>query len=119
MSIPEGWTDDMNIPLPPGRTEDEVVSLVLTLALEGIGDEAIETGLQFAFALSPDDAALARDRVFGGIVRGATRNPGNRTDRQKDPLAWISFQRAMDDPSIVARLYPQYAHWHDPDVAEP
>lgn len=117
MSIPEGWTDDMNIPLPPGRTEHDVVSLVLTLALNGVADEAIESELQGAFALSPDDAALARDRVFGGIVRGATRNPENRTDPQKDPLAWISFQRAIDDPTIVARLYPQYAHWHDPNVA--
>ncbi len=117
MSIPEGWTDDMNIPLPQGRTEDEVVSLVLSLALNGVADEAIETELQVTFTLSPDDAALARDRVFGGVVRGATRNPANRTDPQKDPLAWISFQRAIDDPSIVARLYPQHSRPDDTNVA--
>lgn len=107
MSIPEDWTDDMNIPLPQGRTADEVVCLVLDLALRGVSDELIERELRTVFALSPDDAALARDRVFGGAcseVRRGTQK--NRPIPDSDPLAWLSFQRAIDDPTIVARLYP-------------
>lgn len=109
MSLPEGWTDDMNVPLPPGRTVDEVVEHVIRNALAGVGDEETERQLAEAFALSSEDAALARDRTFGGIVRAATRNAQNCPDRAKDPMAWTSFQRATADPSIVARIYPQWA----------
>ena len=109
MAIPEGWTDDMNIPLPPGRTVEKVVDYVIQAALRGTPNETTEHLLAAEFLLSPEDAALARDRTCGGIVRAATRNPENCPRREKDPMAWESFQRATRDPSIVARIYPQYA----------
>jgi hypothetical protein len=109
MTIPDGWTDDMNIPLPAGRTVEQVVEFVIQAALRGTPDDTTEQLLTAEFLLSPDDAALARDRTCGGIVRAATRNQENCPRREKDPMAWESFQRAMRDPSIVARIYPQYA----------
>jgi hypothetical protein len=106
--LPEEWTDDMTIPLPPGRTPGEVVEFVLQAALRETPDEEIERLLVAEFGLSADDAALARDRSFGGLVRAATRNPENGPDRGKDPLAWESFQCGTRDPSLVARIYPQF-----------
>ena len=108
-AIPEGWTNDMTIPLPPGRTEAEVVEVVIQAALRGAPDEETEQSLAAEFLLSADAAALARDRAFGGIVRAATRNPENCPSQQNDPLAWESFQRATRDPSLIARIYPQFA----------
>ena len=108
-SLPEGWTDDMTIPLPTGRTAAEVVEFVIQAALGGTPDEVIEGRLAAEFALSPDDAALARDRSFGGLVRAATRIAANCPARDKDPLAWESFHRGMRDRSLVARIYPQFA----------
>ena len=107
--IPEGWTDDMSVPLPPGRTAAEVVELILQAALQGRADDDIMRRLASEFHLSPDDAALACDRTFGGLVRAATRNPANCPVRDKDPLAWESYQRGMSDPALVARIYPQFA----------
>ena len=37
--LPEGWTDDMTIPLPPGRTAADVVEFVLQAALRGTPDD--------------------------------------------------------------------------------
>ncbi len=107
--LPEGWTDDMTIPLPHDRTAAEVVEYVLQAALRGTPDTETERLLANEFDLSPNDAALARDRSFGGLVRAATRNPANCPDRQKDPLAWESFQRGSSDPSLIARIYPELA----------
>jgi hypothetical protein len=107
--LPEVWTDDMTVTLPPGRTPAEVVEFVLQAALRGTPDDEIETLLAAEFLLCPDDAALARDRSFGGLVRAATRNPMNCPARHKDPLAWESFQRGTHDPSLVAKIYPRFA----------
>lgn len=106
--IPSGWTDNMNVDVPTDRTIDEVVDFVIHAALSRVPDAQIESDLRTTFGFSPEDAALARDRVFGGIVRAATRNPANRPSRKKDPLAWESFGRAMSDAAIVASLYPQF-----------
>ncbi len=59
------------------------------------------------FGLSPDDAALARDRVFGGLVRVGTRIPENAPSPAKDPVAWESYQRGTRDLALVTRIYPQ------------
>jgi hypothetical protein len=104
-----GWTDDMTIRLPPGRTAAEVVDLVLQAALRGTAAEEIELALAREFALNEDDANLARDRTFGGLVRAATRNPANRPAPDKDPIAFESFQRGEADRSLIARIYPEFA----------
>ena len=103
------WTDDMTIRLPPGRTAADVVDLVLEAALRGTAAEEIEVILARELALSPDDAFLARDRTFGGLVRAATGNPQNRPAPDKDPIAFESFQRGEADRSVIARIYPELA----------
>lgn len=97
----------MNISLPTDRTEAQVVDFVLAHVEAGITGEALVAVLQDEFQVTADDAGLAVDRVHGGLVRAFTGNPANRPDRSLDPLAWISFGRATDDPSIVARLHPE------------
>lgn len=105
--LPDGWTDDMNISLPADRTEAQVVDFVLARAEAGTTGEALVAALQDEFQVTADDAELAVDRIYGGLVRAYTRNRANRPKRSLDPLAWISFGRATDDPLIIARLLPE------------
>ncbi|MCD6048732.1 MAG: hypothetical protein K0Q55_135 [Verrucomicrobia bacterium] len=109
-TVPEGWTDDLTIPLPPGHTVTEIVDFVIQCGLQGVPDDETEQRLLEKFCLAEEDAALARDRVYGGIVRAATRSIENRPDQRKDPFACASFDRASKDPSIIATIYPQYAN---------
>lgn len=101
-------TDDLRVGIPAGRTVADVVSLVLSRAAEGRSAAEIEAALVTELGLSADDAALARDRAFGGIVRGGTRNEANRPSPVKDPVAHESFERALADPSLPARIYPEH-----------
>ena len=112
-STPSGWTDDMNIALPSQHTLGAVVELVISFGRARTTAVAPQRALVETFGLTEDDAALAWDRVHGGIVRAATGNVANRPDKSKDPLAWSSFQLAVRDPSIIAALYPQYASRED------
>ncbi|MCY0912471.1 hypothetical protein [Massilia antarctica] len=108
-SSPSGWTDDMNIELPEHQTLDNVVALVISMGMQGADYNLVQLSLVENLGLSTDDAALAWDRVHGGIVRAATQQSGNCPNRSKDPLAWLGFQHASQDASIIASLYPQYA----------
>lgn len=104
--MPE-WTDDLTVPLPPGRTVAEVVDLAAEAVVRGVpGDEVIRL-LATEFRLSPDDAEFAYDRFCGGLVRAATKNPQNCPPFDKDPVAWESFHRGVADPSLVAGIYPE------------
>ena len=71
--------------------------------------EGIENALVETIGLSQDDAALAWDRVHGGIVRASTGNEANCPSKDKDPLAWLSFHKATADNSIIAAVYPKFA----------
>ncbi|MFG1604800.1 hypothetical protein [Actinoplanes sp. NPDC049265] len=107
------WTDDMTITLPPARTIPEVVEFVLAATLRQVPPDQIAEALAADLGLSPDDAELAADRALGGLVRAATRTPDNRPDQAKDPVAWESFHRGIRDPSLVERIYPQFARKPD------
>lgn len=100
-------TDDMTVVLPSGRSVAEVVELVILGCLDGRSAAEIEARLSSEFGLSPEDAAVARDRACGGLVRAGTRVPENRPSPVKDPVAWESYQRGTRDPSLVSRIYPQ------------
>jgi hypothetical protein len=106
-SLPEGATDDLSVPLPSGQTVDELVDHVIRGLLRHTDEDALARELVTRFNLSSDDAWLVLDRTRGGIVRAATLYPGNRPPRDKDPVAWTSFQRATEDPSVIAALHPQ------------
>lgn len=107
-TIPDGWTDDMSVPLPPGVRVEDVVELILSSASQGTPGEQIVSGL-LALGLSDEDAALACDRTFGGVVRAATHNPANQPSEVKDPLAFASYRRCVEDPSIMSAVRPDLA----------
>jgi hypothetical protein len=100
------WTDDMRIALPSGRTVADVVDLVLAAVAGGSAPEDVEAALATQFNLSKDDAALARDRALGGIMRAGTGDETNRPSPVKDPIAHEAYQRALTDPTLPARYFP-------------
>jgi hypothetical protein len=104
MPMFDDWHAAMAIRLPPDRTEDEVVDLVLLRRRSGVPGEALLAELQNEFQITRRDAELARDRIYGGVECASTGNPAHRPDRSLDPFAWISFGRAIDDPSIIEEL---------------
>lgn len=97
----------MNFQPPVGVTYERIVQFVIASGLAK--DEPEETDLRLVreLGLTPDDACLARDRVYGGLVRASTGNSANCPDRNKDPLAYMSYQLAMEDASLVQALYPE------------
>jgi hypothetical protein len=107
IQLPDGsvLTDDMTIALPPGRAMAELVDMVIRGGLADASSEEIEGQLSAEFGLSADDAALARDRAFGGLFRAGTGNPANRPSENKDPVAWESYQRGLREPLIVSRIF--------------
>lgn len=104
--VPAGWTDDLSVRLPAGRTAADVVDLVLGLTDASASADEVERALTRELGLNADDAAIARDRVFGGLVRGASNNPVNEPSPTKDPIAHESYHRALADPTLIRKYYP-------------
>jgi hypothetical protein len=109
MTIPEGFTDDMSIVLPDGLTADDVVEIILRAESTGVAFESTVATL-VARGLTEDDAMLAHDRALGGVVRAATGNAANEPVRSKDPVAWASFHRCLDEPALIAAIRPGLAN---------
>jgi hypothetical protein len=107
------YTNNLTVRLRPGRTMEDLVDHVVENALSGVDTTLTHKQLMSAFGLSFKEAALAQERTIGGVLRAA-RNPGNPPDRDKDPFAWASFQRATAEPSLIGRLFPA-----SPAPAEP
>ncbi|WP_157411037.1 MULTISPECIES: hypothetical protein [Actinoplanes] len=104
-----GWTDDLTIPLPPGRTPADVVDLIARLATHPDAFDDVVRALTAEFGLAEDDAEFAFERYGGGLVRASSRIPQNCPPADKDPIAWEAFQRGFADPQLIAALYPQFA----------
>jgi hypothetical protein len=94
-SVPDGWTDDMSVQLPRGHKVEKLVDYILLANQQGRQHETLIADLVTESGLSDEDAELSVDRVGGGIVRAATGNRANCPNRAKDPIAWVSFQRAI------------------------
>jgi hypothetical protein len=92
---------------------EHLVDHVVENALAGVESTLTQKQLMSAFGLSLDEAALAQERTLGGVLRAA-RDPRHCPDRDRDPFAWTSFQRATADPSLVARLFPPSTTQPDP-----
>jgi hypothetical protein len=106
--IPEGWTDDMSILLPAGKSVEDIVDVIFHGETAQLAHEKILAQLT-ALGMSSDDAELAWDRTLGGLVRAATNARENEPRRDKGPIAWSSYQRCRRDPSLIAAIRPQYA----------
>jgi hypothetical protein len=105
--IPEGFTDDCSVQLRPGCTLEGLVDFVIDQQLAKVSADSTVQALARRFVIE-DDAVFALDRVLGGIVRAATGNPANCPDRTKDPVAWVSYQRALRQPEIIRAIRPEY-----------
>lgn len=112
MTVPPGFTDDMRIALPEGLTHEKLAEVVIENALRCVPDDQTERQLVQDYALSSDDAAHIRDRVFGGVFRAVLALAGNKHNdpsAEKDPLAFAGFKRVMSEPEIARRIYPKFA----------
>lgn len=107
--VPEGWTDDMTIVVPTGRSLDELVDYVLQSTIRRETQTKMIQYLTEEFGLTQGDAALALDRTYGGVVRAATGQRKNCPAKEKDPLAWLSFHRCLKQPELIGAIYPQFA----------
>jgi len=107
MSIPVGWTADLSITLPPTLTIDRIVDVVFRAERDKIPRRATVAEL-VALGLTEDDAHLAFDRALGGIVRAAARHPSNVPARDKDPVAWASYERCMSEPNLPESTRPRF-----------
>lgn len=115
-NLPEGWTDDMNIALAPGRSLEELVDWVLECNVRRDKPTVIVQQLIEKFGLTQADAELALDRACGGVVRAATGRADNCPPKDKDPVAWLSYQKCLKRPDLIAAIYPKFAkpprkHW--------
>lgn len=106
--LPAELTDVIGPPLRGSLAPADLVDFMIAAALGGTRKDEIERGLMERFGISPADAALVRDRTFGGIFRAGTRSHENRPDRAKDAIAWASYERANRDKSIIKRLFPEF-----------
>jgi hypothetical protein len=97
MNRPDDWTDEMIVALRPGRTENELVALVMDALIERRNLASVIPIMHDDFGLTDDDIGLAFDRIQGGIVRAITGNPENEPDKKKDPLAWHAFKIVWKD----------------------
>jgi hypothetical protein len=105
----EGWTDDFNFPMASGRTVEELVDYVLQAAIQRYTNSTVIQKLISDFGLTEADAGFALDRALGGVVRAATVRASNCPAKEKDPVAWSSFQRCIKSPDLIAAIYPQFS----------
>ena len=94
-AISDGWTDDISVELKGSRTIEDLVDYIFVATEQGRRHEVLIAELVAEFGLSDEYAELSVDRACGGIVRAQTGNRANCPDRIKDPIAWVSFQRAL------------------------
>lgn len=104
--IPEGWTDDMSIAVPDGRTLDALVEHILQAEIQKVPHENTLAQVMREFALSEEDAELAWDRTLGGLVRAASNNDANCPSKEQDPVAWISYHRCRQEPALITAIRP-------------
>lgn len=104
---PPAWTDDMSVRVRPPRTLEELVDFVLDAEARKVPSGDTTTEVMTQFGLTEEDARLAWDRALGGVVRAATSIEANRPDPEKDPVAWISYQRCLREPSLIEAIRPQ------------
>ena len=108
-NVPEGWTDDMTIVVPTGQSLEDIVDYVLQAAVRRETSSEVVQHLITEFGLTHGDAELALDRTCGVVVRAATDRQNNCPPKAKDPMAWLSFQRCLNQPGMISAIYPQFA----------
>ena len=98
----------MNIVVSAGRSLEELVDYVLECKKRRDERTTIVQHLSENFGLTQADAELALDRACGGVVRAATGRADNCPAKDKDPVAWFSYQKCLAQPDLIAALYPSF-----------
>ena len=93
------------IRLPEGWTLERLVDFVHAALQRGAPAEEIVSELRSAGFLE-DDVHVAIARTIGGLVRARTPDPRTEPSRWKDPIAWMSYRRALRNPGFAAALVP-------------
>jgi len=93
------------IRMPEGWTLERLVDLVLAAMQRGAPTEQIVSELRTA-GFREDDIHLAIARTIGGLVRARTSDRRAAPSRWKDPIAWMSYRRALRNPGLAAALRP-------------
>src|SRR6476620_4614977 len=106
MDIPDGWTDDMNFPLPDGVTVVRIAEFVVSSAAAG-GSHGARLETLRSWGLTPDDAELACDRALAGVVRAGTISPENEPSAEKDPIAYSSYHLCRANPALISAIFPK------------
>jgi len=104
--IPEGWTDDMNIPLPEGVTPGKIAEFVVSSAAAGESHDTRIEKLR-SWGLTPDDAELACDRALGGVFRAGTSSSANEPSAEKDPIAHSSYHQCRANRALICAIFPE------------
>lgn len=95
--------------LPHNVTEQQIVEQIIESALNNVSDIESEKNLVCKFGLQPEQATLAKNSVFKGLVSATIQsNIVNRPKREEDSLAWLSFQKAIAEPSIMIKVYGEF-----------
>ena len=93
------------IRMPEGWTLERLVDFVHASMQRGAPTEEIVSELRSAGFLE-DDAHVAIARTIGGLVRARTPDRRTAPSRWKDPIAWMSYRRALRTPGLAAALVP-------------
>jgi len=91
------------IRMPEGWTLERLVDLVLAAVRRGAPTEELVSELRSA-GFREDDIHTAIARTIGGLVRAHTPDRRAAPSRWKDPIAWMSYRRALRDPALAASL---------------
>ena len=84
----------------PGQSLDELVDFILDCTQNNCRLDALCAYTSMQFGISVEYAALAWDRVQEGIERARTGDPNASPNRDTDPVAWITFQRAITSKAV-------------------
>jgi hypothetical protein len=92
----EEFTDDCRVTINNGSGHEELALDIFKMIENSIEDSVLYSTIQQKYLLSEDDLYFAVERVYGGIIRGVTKNKFNEPKREKDPLAYHSFHKVLE-----------------------
>ncbi|WP_344134486.1 DUF2199 domain-containing protein [Luedemannella flava] len=101
MGQPSGY---LTLALPSGQTNTDLVDALARAVCRGASGDDIPAELTDGFGQS-DDGEFVFDRFNAGLIRAATGSEGSRPRREKDPIAWESFERGMANSSLLAKAH--------------
>ena len=111
----EEWVDSTQFAFSPGILQGRTVAELVDMIIGGIraqpDQEVLLSRIAEEFGLPESEPIRAVDRVLGGIVRAASKNPAARPSAETDPVGAIAFDRASADKGIIDDVFPGWRDW--------